>query len=317
MRLKFESEDLEPLGEGGERKTFINPEDVDRVISVKKEGVEKDTPRQLKGRYYLTKIAHLLLPNHIPDIFQVRESSDGVQTIDTERISHTPGHKLVQETLRSGGDGELARKELARELGKEKSELVFALSDLGFGFNIDEYLGNFTKDEKGNVYYLETFSPWQEDVEPGELEALFDEEVLREAIGQLPDQETRETCMRYLERLLVLFEEEKLRGQESQEHRIGLIDSDLHITELEAILAPFLEEGFLGNLHSFKTEEEARGSELRKSAQETLVLILEKLRFLKGKTNISPEEYDRLHSEYKTLSRAVGIVNGGVVDHNI
>ncbi|MCR4261215.1 MAG: hypothetical protein NUV96_02715 [Candidatus Colwellbacteria bacterium] len=220
MRFKFESKDLEPLGEGMERETFINPEDPDKVISVKKEGIEKDTPHQLKGRYYLTKIAHLLLPSHIPDIFQVGESEDGTQTIDRERIVHTPGHELLQEMRRSGGNVESAGKQLADEIqvpGKGRWEVELALSDIGFGFNIDSNLGNYTKDDKGDIYYLETFNPWQADVEPGELEALFGEEELREAIDGVADQEVKEACMRYLERLLVLFEEEKQRVKESPE----------------------------------------------------------------------------------------------------
>ena len=220
MRFKFEAENSEPLGEGVERKTFINPEDSEKVISMKKEGVEKDTPRQLKGRYYLTKIVHLLFPNHIPDIFQVRESEDGVQTIDRERIGHTPGHKLLQEMRLSGGDEESVGKQLADELqeaGRGRWEVDLALSDIGLGFNIDENLGNYTKDDKGDVYYLETFNPWQADVEPGQLEALFGEEELREAIDGITDQEVKELCIHYLERLLILFEEEKKRVQESPE----------------------------------------------------------------------------------------------------
>ncbi|TRZ80014.1 hypothetical protein D4R86_05055 [bacterium] len=218
MRLnKFESAGISPLGEGEQKKTFINPEDERKIISETRESAEKDTPRQLKGRYYLTKIAHLLLPKNIPDIYQAGESRNETQTVDTERISHTLGHTFLQEERRSGADEGFARKQMIEEMGAGMGEVDLELERIGLGFNIDSNVGNYTKDEAGNVYYLETFKPWQADpVNPKELEVLFDEDELRGAIEDISDQETKEKCTHYLERLLALLEEEK---QELQEER--------------------------------------------------------------------------------------------------
>lgn len=321
MRLgNFESMGLEPLGEGDERRTFVNPEDESKIISEMKEDAEKDTPRQLKGRYYLTKIAHLLLPKNIPDIYQAGESRDGTQTIDAERISHMPGHKLLQEMRQSGEDEGLARKQIIDEMGKEMGELTMELSEIGLGFNIDEYVGNYTKDETGNVYYLETFKPWVFNPKnPEDFEVLFDEETMKEAIEGISDQETKEKCMKYFKRLLVLLEEEKQELQENNEaskNEASKIECGPHIEEIEAWFAPNMSEDFLATLNNIKTEKDAEDSEERKNARKTVSSIFEKLKFLRNEANITSEEYDRLNKKLKTLSNAVGTINRGVVDHD-
>lgn len=221
MRLNsFESAGRKFLGEGNEKKVFINPEDENRVISEIKEGSEKDTPRELKGRYYLTKIIHLLLPKNIPDVHQVEESSSGKQTIDTSRISHTKEHSLLQE-MRQPGSGseegfESAKKMIVDDMGAEMHELDLKLEQIGLGFNIDPFVGNYTKDEAGNVHYLETFKPWQVDVvNKKDLEVLFNEESLRSAIEEISDPGTKEVCLQYLERLLTLLAEERQELQKS------------------------------------------------------------------------------------------------------
>lgn len=316
MRLgKFESAGLDPLGEGDQKKSFVNPENERRIISETKKEADKDSPRQLKGRYYLTKIAHLLLPKNIPDIHQARESHDGIQTVDTERISHTPGHTLLQEIRRSGGDEESAKKQILEEIGGGMGKLDLELERIGLGFNIDGNVGNYTKDEAGDVYYLETFKPWQVDtVNTRELEILFNEEELREAIGDIPDPATKEKCTRYLERLLTLLEEEKQELQER--HKTNLMECGPHIEELEAMLILHLREEVLVVLDTIKTKEEALNSQKRKSVKDALIPILEKLTVLREKTNITDDQYDKLYEKYKILSRAVGIINSGMVDHS-
>ncbi|MDP3726309.1 MAG: hypothetical protein Q8R36_03880 [bacterium] len=311
----FESMGLKPLGEGDEKRVFVNPENKRKIISETKEEVEKDTPRQLRGRYYLTKIAHLLLPKNIPDIYQVRESVDGKQTIDAERISHTQGHALLQEKRQSGGDEESAGKQITEEMGAEIGKLDLELERIGLSFSIDGNIGNYTKDEKGDVYYLETFKPWQVDpVNLKELEVLFNEEELREAIGGISDQEVKEKCTQHLERLLVLLEEEKQEIQEHHEAR--LIDCRPLIAELEATISPFMGKEIFATLHAIKTGEEALNNRERESAKQALISILSQLKTLEEKTNITAGEYDELYEKYQILCHAVGIINRGAVDHN-
>jgi hypothetical protein len=66
MRFKFESANRTPLGEGKEKRVYADPNNEKRVIAERKESAEKETYRQLKGRYYLTKMVHLLLPETYP-----------------------------------------------------------------------------------------------------------------------------------------------------------------------------------------------------------------------------------------------------------
>jgi hypothetical protein len=94
-KLRFTGK--EPFGEGSEKVVFVDPKNPNRVIAERKEDREKETLRQLKGRAYLTKIVHLLLPDHIPDVYQAWESREGKQFVSAQRIEHMPGHTHAQE----------------------------------------------------------------------------------------------------------------------------------------------------------------------------------------------------------------------------
>ena len=205
MRLKkFESAGRKPLGVGVEKRVFVNPDNEGRVISEVREDMKKDTLRQLKGRYYLTKIAHLLLPRNIPDVYQAGESVEGKQTVDAERIFHTPGHARLQAHELGG------MEQLREEVGEGRGKLNSELYRIGLSSNYDVFIANYTKDEAGNVYYLETFRPWKVDPKNQEFKhMLFDEEKLRDAIAGIAEETARKKCERYLERILALAEEEK------------------------------------------------------------------------------------------------------------
>ncbi len=115
---EFKPGPAKPIGEGKEKKVYVNPENQDRVIAEIKKPKEAEykmdvpldySPRQLKGAFYLTKIAHLLLPKNVPEIYQAGESAEGQQTIDAERIAHSPEHTSVLALLATGTEvGEAA-----------------------------------------------------------------------------------------------------------------------------------------------------------------------------------------------------------------
>lgn len=211
MRLgKFESAGKESIGEGWQKRVFVDPKNEKRIIAEMREGYMKDTIRQLKGRYYLTKIAHLLLPENIPAVYQAGESVEGKQTLDAERIAHSPKHALLQKTWRTGKGFGAAYKQAQKELGAEIQELAPRLKHIGLGLGVDTYTANFTKDKKGNAYYLETFKPWEINLpDSGEVEMWFDEKKLRNAIDELSDSATKEKCKRLLERVFALAKEEE------------------------------------------------------------------------------------------------------------
>lgn len=88
-----------------------------------------------------------------------------------------------------------------------------------------------------------------------------------------------------------------------------------HIEEFEEMVSPLLKEEFLDVLNKLETEEEAKNSQERESAKEALIPLVEKMHFLRDRTDITEEEYGRLHKKYKIISRATGMINGGKVDH--
>ena len=70
------------------------------------------------------------------------------------------------------------------------------------------------------------------------------------------------------------------------------------------------------SLRTIKTEDEAQNSTERKSAKRALIPIVEKLKFLDRRTDITEEELDKLNEKYKIFSNAVGFINNEMVDHD-
>ncbi|MCF7865357.1 MAG: hypothetical protein K9M11_02520 [Candidatus Pacebacteria bacterium] len=317
MRLEnFESAGLEPIGEGEENRVFVNPQNETRVISERKESAEKNTFRQMKGKFYLTKIVHALLPKHIPDIYQVTETSSGQQTIDREYIVHSESHARLQNAKKNS-DVEMeqaAGQVIIDEAGEKINEVDSKLEDLGLAFCIDKNLGNYIKDDSGGIHYLETFNPWQADpVGPGSIEVLFNEETLREAIEKIPDEKTkiREKCEGYLKRLMTLVNEEsnmipvEIDAQMNREEMV----------KLEAEFASFESNHPIDLLMSITDAGEARKSEERTSAKRALGPLLASLNLSRNENYITAEQYLKFNERYQRFSRAVGMLNGGTVDH--
>ncbi|QQR82571.1 hypothetical protein IPJ70_00440 [Candidatus Campbellbacteria bacterium] len=320
MRLgSFESGSQKPLGVGDEKETFVNPTNTKEVISVIKGKEKKDTPNKLKGTFYLTKIVHLLLPQHVPDIYQAGESIDGQQTFDRERVAHTPGHALLQKERLLGIDSEEAGKKMIQEMGTEMSEVALELESIGLGFNIDENVGNYTRSEQGDVNYLEIFAPWEpKPGQPDELELLFDKEALLEAIGRVRDEKIRGVCKTHFERLLTLFEEEKKAHKEMYRARLRDTEPEIknpEIKNIETLFTTFETNHNLELLLAIQTEKEAMESSERSAAKKDLSLILSQLKTLGTGTTITTEQLLELHKKYDTLSRAVGIINSGRLNH--
>jgi len=317
MRLgRFEAKGHKPLGVGEHKEVFVNPNNPERVIAEIKAGEEepKYSPQLLKGTYYLTKIAHLLLPRHVPEIYQAGETEDGQQTIDRRRVAHTPGHEALQAARQSGRDTESARKQIVHEMGADMTNIDQALEDIGLGFAVDGNVGNYTKDEKGDTYYLDTFRPWGAGLEDsGMIQLLFDEEMLRGAIDRLEDQATRDRCMVYLERVQVLFVEEQ--NELREKNGLLLKEGASLIQKIETLLAKYGEKHDIEALSAIQTEEDALKSNARKAAYADLEPILSRIRLLKPDIDITQVHLSELFGKYRKLACAVGTVHRGQVDH--
>lgn len=317
---KFQSAGQEPIGEGKDRRVFIDPKNEARVIAETKDDVEQETPLQLKGKYYLTKIVHNLFPENIPDIYQVGEAKEedgSVQTTDRERITQSAEHEKLKLALHDGDEAAVKEAEglVIRDIGKEMSTLDMKLSEIGLGFNIDSTLENYTRDDKGNVHYLESFTPWQVDVvDPKELEVLFDEVALREAIEKVSDEKTKNECLRYLERLLELLEEERQQLQEQKEPERP--DCRERVEKFEAEYAPYFSKETLAHLNAITSVSEALADIKRKSVKVVLGEILKELQAMKSETNITDEEYAKLYAKRNALMRAFGTLRNGAIDRS-
>jgi NTP pyrophosphatase (non-canonical NTP hydrolase) len=103
---------------------------------------------------------------------------------------------------------------------------------------------------------------------------------------------------------------------EAKERSMEKVECGPHIEEFEELLTPLLEEEVLEVLSAIETEEEALNSEERESAKKALIPIVDKMKFLDRRTDITEEELDGLRKKYKIISNAVGMINNGTVDHD-
>jgi hypothetical protein len=114
-------------------------------------------------------------------------------------------------------------------------------------------------------------------------------------------------------------EEEEMLQAYLNEHPDEVIEmrkeSSPDIERLETLISSFKENFSLSELFALTTVQEAGESGLRNEAKEALKPITSLISELKDKTDITPEELDRLKAEYRQLSLAVGFLNSGRVRH--
>lgn len=342
MRLeRFTPKEQKPIGAGKAKEVFINPADQEKVVAVmqestfslssksspdkplpsleiKGEALDAYSPRQLKGAFYLTKIAHMLLPQNIPEMHQVGEAVDGQQTIGRERVAHTVGQAKYQEQRAAGKATRGAENKMFNEMSAQKSALESELKRVGLDVGPASPLSNYSKDTPRVTSYLPEFRPWRYTYEKSAvIQISFDEEALRKAISELPDAQERARCETFLERTLTLFAEEQKEelGKEEQERHAESSDSwnayawlDYEFRSAEAGID-------IDALFLIQTEEEAVKSAPREALRvHYLPRVLRLLETL-NKVNLPPEISSELEEKYRRLSRAVGACRGGVVDH--
>ncbi len=330
---EFKPGPAKPIGEGKEKKVFVNPENQERVIAEIKKPKEAEfkmdtpldySPRQLKGAFYITKIANLVLPNNVPAIHQVGETIEGQQIIESDRVAHSPEHTAVQEALRSGADigdaDELVQGKLINEIDKVEEKF----GNSGLERLLDEPGGtsNYSRDEDGNVKYLKTLVPWEVRKVGArhQITLLFDEKDLTKAIKKLKDSKAgpirgaKEEAESYLERIKELYNEEvKAYAAFDQEN---LKDPEEGIKEIEALFSAFEAKHDLSALATITDAAEALASSERAAAKADLLATWHQMQKLQNETKITFGQYDELDRKYKDLSfKAVGIMRGDIVHH--
>ena len=212
MKHRFKNYDL--VGQGKEKNVYSDPENEHRVIAKIKEN--KDlvrTPNQLKGRFYLTKILHLLYPKFIPDIHLAAAGEENILVLERKNLDE---EHVEHNQLRAGSQSESSElKDKYKKLLSERDEKFvwddefidrFAeLSDLGVEF--DPSSSNFGYDDNGNLVYADnSFDPWVNFSDGNHLKK-FNAEKIRESIGTLEDTK-KEQALKYLKRLEELYQDE-------------------------------------------------------------------------------------------------------------
>ncbi len=271
--------------------------------TVEPEAIEQKPPRTSKGAFYLTRIAHLLLPRFVPDI---TEPTGDSQVFDREGITY-----IVPE---NDGDN-VANPSTTREMAKRMVTIHNAITLTGLMRKVSDIDSDYAGKGAADLRYVKTFLPWESLGSPARLDLLFDKNVLRRRIAKdknlLP--EDREICTTYLNNILQLFEEE--RDELERQRLENLRDSTAESAEIEGMLVQYEEPDVSAALRAINTEEEADSSELRIAAVLHRNSLTRKMKILRDETNVTAEQYQALQARSRKLQLDIGVINRGRVDH--
>jgi hypothetical protein len=202
------SPEEKPFGGGMERDVYRHATDKRKVIAVERKEVYERSARGARGEYYLTKIMHILLPQHIPDIhLYASKPSAAVR----QKVEMGAAHEQVRDAVidRKRVEEGIKLSRAYKESLKSDSrvhDLLRAIKGLGIG--VDSYsMNHFGFDQNGNVKYVETFPAFS-----GER-ILFNKEVLQRAIANIRSGKDRVKALTYLERLAILAKEPEAHDQ--------------------------------------------------------------------------------------------------------
>ena len=206
----------EMLGEGSEKKVFVDPDDKRYAKGIFHEELE-ESPNKIKSRFYLTKILHILYPKNVPDIHM---SASKPNMLVVDRVEHDKAQQIHKEIIRVNDmiviHGGIATKEeretldrLNKELSVERDDrydksnkkLIDFLKEMEkLKVTVDISWFNFSYDKEGNPVYVDSFEPffaygtsWG-----------FSRGRIELAIDELEDEIKKKKAMKYLNRLIAL-----------------------------------------------------------------------------------------------------------------
>ncbi|MDO8523565.1 MAG: hypothetical protein Q7S12_04810 [bacterium] len=195
----------ESIGSGNEKTVYPDPENKDRVFAKFHEYI-KETPKQIKARYYLTKIIHFLLPKNIPDMHWVGSEPNAYQI---DKVEVDERHRAIREYYEMPDSSKTEAYKKAVEtisLDKDIEDFQLKIDQLGIR-SLDLALINYTKDKEGNVLYLDSFYAWKFKND-GSPSLFLNFKKLEEAINSLAEND-KKSAKNFLQRLRELYEEEK------------------------------------------------------------------------------------------------------------
>ena len=102
---------------------------------------------------------------------------------------------------------------------------------------------------------------------------------------------------------------------ESPERRESIIETEKNVKDFELLTEAFESEHDMEALYAIETKEQAINSEDREAAKADLPEIVRLLKALRFDGNLSSKKRDEIKDAYRNISRAVGMINSGRVDH--
>lgn len=177
MNMKINPEKLKKLGSGTEKRVYEDPNNPDRALGIYHES-QTESAERVKGRFYLTKILHLLLPKNVPDM----------------HLAASDPHAIVVDKVRGWNAVDYVDYD-ENKFSSAFKELRSKLESVGIDW-IDGYSENFIFDKDGNLFFVDSFQPWSEE----SCKSWFDKEKLELALQNLEDKK-RDEGLSYLKRL--------------------------------------------------------------------------------------------------------------------
>lgn len=207
----------EQIGIGGNKQVFRDSHDDKKVVLEFHKKVDNE---QIRGTFYLSKIAHLLFPDNIPNIDIAGNRTKSY--LHMTREDHDPAHSQLNALLlkerdyitRISDEPKLTSAEQAMALGemfeKEFDPYVRAFCDKAIesGLIIDQLGKNFSHRSGEPVKYLDVQLAWIYGWNK-EIKLNFDEALLVKSIKRL-DEPQRTLAGVCLQRLLELVSQKKL-----------------------------------------------------------------------------------------------------------
>lgn len=206
-----------PIAGGTEKLIYEDPRNSDRVLKKYREEKTNET-HLVRGRFYLAKILHGLMPKNFPDIHQ---STSAPNQVIMDRVTLDTEHAELQKVLKTTSQhqvhlGPEGREKFriyrdARKADQRVIELIQTLKETGIDF--DQASLNFSLDSNAAIY-LDTIEPWEVSIDRNDdnkpvLKRNFDTELLRQKIQMLENDSERESLSIYLDRLVELYTADK------------------------------------------------------------------------------------------------------------
>lgn len=188
------------IDEGREKKVYGHHERKDLVVSeFHKQKWLEETPEQIKARFYLTKILHLLYPQNIPNI----------------HLAASEPHALIIDRVKGSTMASLMDE------AEKIDDFYQELDSLGVYLDFKHW--NFLKTKKDggeeDLMYVDTFDAYKilrdENGKPVRIDRWYLPDALKEAIVTNLSGDKRERALKYLERLLALEAEERKKLNKS------------------------------------------------------------------------------------------------------